>query len=183
MFHTKRELTKLDKTERFSPHCVQLGPKSGPHLLVWGIIGWQGVGPLKRINGTLNALEYQQQVLNDVEEVTLVVTGRKPGTCIFQQDNAPPHRALSTQQYLTNKGVRTIEWPGNSPDLNPIEHVWSYVAKILDGFPLPRNAAELWESVQSAWARVPTPYVRDLIRSIPRRVHSVIKSKGGFTRY
>ncbi len=38
---------------------------------------------------------------------------------IFQQDLAPAHTAKSTKSWLNDHGVGVLDWPANSPDLNP----------------------------------------------------------------
>ncbi len=43
---------------------------------------------------------------------------------IFQQDLAPAHTAKSTKSWLNDHGVGVLDWPANSPDLNPIENIW-----------------------------------------------------------
>ena len=42
-------------------------------------------------------------------------------------DGAPCHTAKVVKGFLDNKNIPTIKWPGNSPDLNPIENVWAYM--------------------------------------------------------
>ncbi len=53
----------------------------------------------------------------------------KDADFIFQQDLAPSHSAKSTKSWLNNHGVGELDWPVNSPDLNPIENLWSIVKK------------------------------------------------------
>ncbi len=53
----------------------------------------------------------------------------KDADFIFQQDLAPAHTARSTKSWLNDHGVGVLDWPANSPDLNPIENLWGIVKK------------------------------------------------------
>ncbi|ELU01636.1 hypothetical protein CAPTEDRAFT_202396 [Capitella teleta] len=72
---------------------------------------------------------------------------------------------------------------GNSPDLNPIENLWSYMKdKVAEK--RPSNAQDLRSVIEKIWRDNITPdYCDALIRSMPRRIQSVLSSKGGHTKY
>lgn len=69
-----------------------------------------------------------------------------------------------------------------SPDLNPIEHIWPYVLRGLEGQVF-SSKDHLWSSLQGAFAAVPASYVKALYDSLPRRMQAVIVARGGPTRY
>ena len=174
-------LVTRSPAERFAPNCIQHAPKHSVQVHAWGAIGWAGVGPLKRVEGNLNAAAYQEQILNDIQE-TCGVLARRGHRWVFLQDNAPAHNAITTRTFLATRHVDVFDWPGNSPDLNPIEHLWCFVQRRLPRL-LPRNANEFWELVRRAWQTQSTWLVRRLITSMPRRLAAVIEAGGGTTRY
>ena len=53
------------------------------------------------------------------------------------QDNAPPHRAILTKDFLADADIPIVSWPAVSSDLNPIENVWADLRDALKQHPLP----------------------------------------------
>ncbi len=71
----------------------------------------------------------------------------KDADFIFQQDLAPVHTAKSTKSWLNDHGVGVLDWPANSPDLNPIENLWGIVKRKMRS-KIPKNADKLKASVK-----------------------------------
>ncbi len=101
---------------------------------------------------------------------------------IFQQDLAPAHTAKGTKSWFNDHGVTVLDWPANSPDLNPIENLWGIVKRKMRDT-RPNNADDLKATVKETWASIPPQQCHKLITSMPRRIEPVIKAKGAPTKY
>lgn len=183
--HRLRHLVTCRDHERHNPSCIIPTRKRNVQLHIWGAIGWWGVGPLRRIDGNLNAEKYQRDILYDVQDLCTGQVNRSGNLrrFLFQQDNAPAHVARSTQHFLNEKGVSRLPWPGNSPDFNPIENVWSDLAKRVRAHGSPASKEELWGWTLEEWDKTPSTFIRSLIRSLPRRFQEAVREKGGPTHY
>jgi transposase len=87
------------------------------------------------------------------------------------------------KEFIAKKGILSLEWPGNSPDLNPIENLWAIMgSKINDK--KPSSKRELHSSLENVWYNeISDDYLKNLIESMPRRIKAVLKNKGGPTKY
>ncbi len=101
---------------------------------------------------------------------------------IFQQDLAPAHTSKGTKSWFSDHGVTVLDWPANSPDLNPIENLWGIVKRKMRDT-RPNNADDLKATVKETWASIPPQQCHKLITSMPRRIEAVIKAKGAPTKY
>lgn len=173
--HTKYTIKK-DSSGRKSVH-------------VWGWVDGHGCGEIHRIEGRHTAETYVS-ILGDVLLPTL--EAMRPGGVpyTFQQDNAPQHTARATKQWFHDNQDRItlLGWPGKSPDLNIIEHVWATMTREI-GEDLANirhvSAEDLWRRIQEKWEnlRTRTSYFRVLAESMQRRLATVVDEAGGPTPY
>ena len=84
----------------------------------------------------------------------------------------------------SRNNVNVMNWPAQSPDLNPIEHLWDEIQKRLnEEQPSPTTAAELSVAFQRVWALILIAFINRLVNSMSRRCAAVINAGGGHTRY
>jgi transposase len=77
-----------------------------------------------------------------------------------------------------------MKWPAQSPDFNPIEHLWWYLKKKLDEYEIRCSSQhQLWECCETEWEKIPKEVCQNLIKSMPRRVEAMLRVKGGHTKY
>ena len=127
-----------------------------------------------------------QASLHPVYEGSNGAMGKKGlrGNCAIVQDNAPPHAARDTPQFLDQHDVEVMDWPSMGPDMNPIEHVWDQISIwIQDMERPPCNLAESRQAVRQTWRAVRPRRVRTLAESMPHHVQAVLAARGGHARY
>lgn len=102
----------------------------------------------------------------------------------FVTDNANVHSAKYTLEWLAANDVHTLDWPANSPDLNIIENVWGLLArKVYAHGRKIEKVEDLTNAIYDCWNSIDHLYIKNIYKSIPRRLISVIKKKGGTTGY
>ena len=124
------------------------------------------------------------EIIRDELMSSLEHYGLEVEEIIFQHDNDSKHTSRVARKCFQELGLRLLSWPANSPDLNPIEHLWDHLKRKLNEYPEPpKGILELWERVQAEWEAIPKEVVQNLICSMPDRIEAVIKSKGDVTKY
>ena len=108
------------------------------------------------------------------------------------QDKAPIHKAKKVMEWFKESGIEVIDWPPYSPDLNPIEHVWYVLKKLVyqvnPNIDLVIGSDEtvrevLGKALEEAWTLIDMKIRRRLIESMNRRIKACIASEGWYTKY
>jgi transposase len=159
--------------ERYAPHCTVSQSTDRRSIMYWGCISYDGVGKLIRCTNHVKAEEY----CNILQEACIQIASTDC-QLIFMQDNAPIHRAQVVTDWLTENSVSCIAWPPYSPDLNPIEEVWSFMKRQLNNINSFKSLDELDRAVQNIWSELSLAYIRKLYDSMQSRLIKCIKNKG-----
>ncbi|KAG1253125.1 hypothetical protein G6F68_011477 [Rhizopus microsporus] len=93
----------------------------------------------------------------------------------FQQDNDPKHKSKSTLKWLQDNRVNVIsDWPAQSPDLNPMEHIWRQLKLNLSLYKThAKNTQELWERIEKEWNKFDKDLCCKYIDTMPDRIRAL----------
>ena len=166
-----------------SHHVKQVVKHGGGNIKIWGCMTYFGVGFMCQISQNLTK-ELYLEILNDELLSTINHYDLDTNNTIFQHDNDPKHTAKVVKEWLSKQSFKTLDWPAQSPDLNPIEHLWSIVKRRLNEYESPpKGMNQLWERVEEIWSKISPETCERLIESMPRRIKAVLEAKGKWTDY
>jgi len=192
------------KGERLNPKYVKKTFKSAQvKVMVWACFTGERLGPLIVCEeGGVGANEYEDilydglfslidDLLKPPESPETIQVADK-NTIIFMQDNATCHKAREVLDFLGEYQVPVMKWPPQSPDLNPIENLWTefkaaFHKRFMELFNHPSKSLEARyrysEVLNEVWYTMGQSLVDRLIESMPRRVQAVIEAHGGWIKY
>ncbi|KAJ4927886.1 hypothetical protein JOQ06_015687 [Pogonophryne albipinna] len=136
-----------------------------------------GPGRLIRVKERMNGAMYRE-ILSDNLLPSARALKMKRGW-VFQHDNDPKHTARATKEWLRKKHFKVLEWPSQSPDLNPIKNLWREL-KVRVAQRQPQNITALEEICMEEWAKIPatsaeeeSQWVEELLQLHTARVRDV----------
>ncbi len=166
--------------EAQNPCCLKSSVKFPQSVMIWAAMSSAGIGPLSFLKSTVNAAIYQEIL----EHLHASFCWQALWRCWFHFPaglGTCPH-CQGTKSWFNDHGVTVLDWPANSPDLNPIENLWSIVKRKMRDT-RPNNADDMKATVKETWASIPPQQCHKLITSMPRWIEAVIKAKGAPTKY
>ena len=160
--------------ERLSAKCTKKTVKfGGGSVMVFGMLSSQGTTPLVRLQTRVKAQIYKNIVQ---DHVVPIIQNSGFDRATFMQDNAPCHKAKVVMSYLSEQDFEIMDWPPQSPDLDPIENLWKTLGvKVMERNPT--NTEDLRVKLQEKWSKISIEDCQDLIRSLVEDVQLSLRAR------
>ena len=156
--------------ELYHQSCVMPTVKHPDTIHVWGCFSAKGVGSLTIL--PKNTAMNKEQLLPTIQE-----------QCLNPPDGAPCHKAKVITKWLGEQNIDILgPWPGNSPDLNPIDNLWSTLKRRVDK-QKPTNSDKLQAFIMQECAAISQDVAQKLIDSMPGRIAEVLKIKSNQNKF
>jgi transposase len=157
----------------WEPPVVGFVPPRTISVLVWGAVKWDGRTTLHTSTQPFDSDAY----INIIDKH--LIQQQPDSFDRLLQDNASQHKSKLTLDYLNNFDVELVQdYPPCSPELNPIEHVWSWMVSYINQ-KFPYNLPALKERVKEAWIAIPQNIIQGYIAHLPTVCKQIIEKKGG----
>jgi len=178
----------------YIPELVQTYPKGKqPSIMVWagfsGLTGRSALVPMVRDLDAPRGGYSARSYIATLEQGLLPVYDHR---ITFMHDNASIHTANAVRRWLEENEIELIDWPANSPDLNPIEHLWFFLKNKLhelypesDDWDLskPEIKDKMAQVLPECWQAIDERVFQRLAMTMRRRIKAVIKAHGWYTKY
>ncbi|GFU05406.1 transposable element Tc1 transposase [Trichonephila clavipes] len=181
----RRPLLDLPLTQNHRRLCSQWSDERRMWAAEWNEVVFTDESRicLQHHDGQIRVWRHRGERMLNRCTATLVLH-RGLATAIFQQDNVRPQVARIVRRFFVNHQIELLPWPARSPDLSPIENMWSMVAQRLTQItPSAATSDQLWQRMEAYWSVLPQEHIQSLFESMPRRVAAVISNNGGSSGY
>jgi transposase len=171
--NTIRRWSKNPKAE------VKRIPKNRQKILAWGGISVKGLVGYYSFKDIMDGPYYIQILENHLIPNARRQFGRH---WRLQMDNDPKHRSRIVQDFLREHVPEIFDWPSNSPDVNPVENLWSIMKRRVEKRK-PSDLDELDQFLHEEWQNIDLSTINNLIKSMKNRCLALITSKGERINY
>ncbi len=175
-----RRVWRRKNAELHPKNTIPTVKHGGGNIMLWGCFSAKGPGRLICVKERMNGAMYRE-ILSENLLPSARALKMKRGW-VFQHDNDPKHTARAMKEWLRKKHFKVLEWPSQSPDLNPIENIWREL-KVRVAQRQPQNITALEEICMEEWAKIPATVCENLVKTYRKRLTSVIANKGYITKY
>ncbi|KAJ4426656.1 hypothetical protein ANN_26454 [Periplaneta americana] len=167
VWRKKNEGDEVDNTLSTVKH-------GGGSIMIWGCMSSKGVGNIDFTDEIMDKVVYNNILKNNVKESAIEMG--LPPVCIFQQDDSK-HTAEMNKHWLILNVPKQLHTPCQSPDLNPIEHLWSTLKENVH-----KNTISSKEHLKTVVRKFTPQQCKTLVISMQTRCQAVIKARGYATR-
>ncbi|KAA8499347.1 Transposable element Tc3 transposase [Porphyridium purpureum] len=186
---TDEKKFNLDGPDGYSGQWVRTGElpdrvrrhTSGGSVMFWMAISSAGKMALLKTPARITSENYVAML--ESSRVATIFGETHPEGWTFMQDNAPAHAARNTKSFFAREGWHVMDWPAYSPDLNPVENVWSIMSRrIYAGNRQYESLSELEAEIIEVWASITNAEVRSLLTGWNARLHRCMNMEGANVR-
>jgi transposase len=181
----KRYLRVRNEKKILDPKSLTKNIQRNITVKVWGIIGYNGPGPLIRYHGPLTQDDYieilQEGLLKAYPSIKApsMASNSNHHRLMFADDNASSHRAHSVLEWKDKNQINSLRLPARSPDINVIENVWAYLQdKLYEIADKLEDSEDVWNNALRIWHSINNEYIEKLYSSLPGRIERIAKRNG-----
>ena len=166
--------------ERYFDVNVKEHNRYGGSVMVWAAVTMHRRTSLQFIVGNLNSQWYVHEVMRPIVLPFLRQIGQG---AVFQDDNVRPHRRHIVNDFVRVKNINRMDWPANSPDLNPIENLWDDLGRRTYRDNPPQTIRQLRHCLAQEWQNIPQATILRCVGSMRKRCQECVNARGGHISY
>lgn len=148
-------------------------PKDRTRINAWGGFCSRGKTSLHCFRENMTGQFYVEIIREHIPEIKRMLRSNWR----LQQDNDPKHTSRVAKEFLQENVPMVMDWPSNSPDLNPIENLWAIVKRNVQ-MRQPQNIGDLERFMKEEWSNIPQDIIKNLVRSMKERCKLIIENNG-----
>jgi hypothetical protein len=156
-------------------------------VIVWAAFWGTNISDLYQLERDFESKKHGYSANSYIQVLNDNLLGIYDPELIFMQDNAPIYKTRKVTEWFVEYGVYVMDWPPYSPDLNPIEHLWIHLKRLvyivnpdIDNITGGEDniRATLFEALFRAWELIDKDILYNYVDSMTTRVNAVIAAEG-----